>query len=257
MAHSYVVDLPVFQGPLDLLLHLVRRNEMDIYDIPIAALAGQYMETLGRLENLDLEVAGEFLVMASTLLEIKSRMLLPAPPADPDSGEPEDPRAELTRRLLEYQAFKTAADTLRGIETWNVRLFGRGGVEILSNYAVPGPMYRNGTVDSLMAALQRMLEEAASDLSMPSPLPRDRWTIPIKMRELAVLLHHNPDGVWFRETIPPNADRMEIIVTFLALLEMLKRGRIRLKQRDRWGDIRLLAVPAVDPAQMVLAEAMA
>lgn len=254
---SYVVDLPVFQGPLDLLLHLVRRNEMDIYDIPIAALADQYMESLGALEDLDLNVAGEFLVMASTLLEIKSRMLLPAPPSDPETGEPEDPRAELTRRLLEYQAFKAAAESLREIEAYNARFFGRAGVEIHSDYPFDGPIFRNGTVDGLMVALQRMLEEAATDLSMPAPLPRDRWTIPLKMRELAILLHQNPDGVWFRETIPPHADRVEIIVTFLALLEMLKRGRIRLKQRHMWADIRLLPTPAAHAPSMPLLEAMA
>jgi segregation and condensation protein A len=239
---SYVVDLPVFQGPLDLLLHLVRRNEMDIYDIPIAALADQYMATLGQMEALDLEVAGDFLVMACTLLEIKSRMLLPQPIPPAPEGECEDPRAELARRLLEYEAFKTAAESMREIEAWSARFYGRAGVEVFSEYPCDGPAYRNGTVDGLVAALQRMLADAASDLSMPPSLPRDRWTIPLKMRELAVLMHHNPDGVWFRETVPPGADRVEIIVTFLALLEMLKRGRIRMRQRVMWGDIRLLPV---------------
>lgn len=254
---GYLVDLPVFQGPLDLLLHLVRRNEMDIYDIPIAALADQYMETLGEMEDLDLNVAGEFLVMASTLLEIKSRMLLPAPPSDPETGEPEDPRAELARRLLEYQAIKTAAETLREMEAWSAKFFGRAGVEVASEYPNDGPIYKNGSVDGLVAALQRMLAEAASDLSLPAPLPRDRWTIPIKMRELAILLHHNPDGVWFTETIPSKADRVEIIVTFLALLEMLKRGRILLEQRQVWGDILLLAAPGAPVRQTTLVEALA
>lgn len=238
----YLVDLPAFQGPLDLLLHLVRRNEMDICDIPIAALAEQYMATLGQLQVLDLELAGDFLVMACTLLEIKSRMLLPPPiPPVPD-GECEDPRAELAQRLLEYEAFKTAAESMREIEGWSARFYGRGGVEVYNEYPSDGPAYRNGTVVGLVAALQRMLAQAASDLSMPASLPRDRWTIPLKMRELAVLMHHNPEGVWFRETVPPGADRVEIIVTFLALLEMLKRGRIRVRQRAMWGDIRLMPV---------------
>jgi segregation and condensation protein A len=254
---AYLVDLPVFQGPLDLLLHLVRRNEMDIYDIPIAALADQYMQTLGQMEDLDLNVAGEFLVMASTLLEIKSRMLLPVPPADPESGEPEDPRAELARRLIEYQAFKTAAESFREMEAWTAKFYGRAGAEIASDYPYDGPVYKNGSVDGLVAALQRMLAAAASDLSLPSPLPRDRWTIPIKMRELAILLHQNPDGVWFRETIPEHADRTEIIVTFLALLEMLKRGRVLMQQRSVWGDILLLTAPGAPVRQTTLVEAMA
>jgi segregation and condensation protein A len=237
----YLVELPNFQGPMDLLLHLVRRNEMDIYDIPIAVLADQYMETLASIDRLDLEVAGEFLVMASTLLEIKSRMLLPAPPPDPETGEPEDPRAELTRRLVEYQAFKAAAEQMREMEAWNSRFFGRAGQEVVEDYPNDGPPYRGGTVEGLMRAFQRLLEQAASDLSLPKDLPRDRWTIPLKMRELAVLLHHNPEGVWFWETVPSTADRTEIIVTFLAILEMLKRGRLRMRQTAAWADIRLVA----------------
>jgi segregation and condensation protein A len=239
---AYVVDLPVFQGPLDLLLHLVRRHEMDIYDIPIAALADQYMITLAEMERLDLDFAGEFLVMAATLLEIKSRMLLPAPLPDPEDGEAEDPRAELTRRLVEYQLFKEAAEQMREMEALSLRWFGRGGVEVAGDYPFDGPPYRNGTMDGLVRALQRMLVEAASDLSLPGELPRDRWTIPLKMREIAVLLHHHPEGVHFHETMEPGADRIEIIVTFLAVLEMLKRGRVQLVQDGPWGSIRLVPV---------------
>jgi segregation and condensation protein A len=236
----YLVDLPAFQGPLDLLLHLVRRHEMDIYDIPIAALADQYMASLADLDAPDLDSAGDFLVMAATLLEIKSRMLLPLPPPDPEAGEPEDPRAELTRRLVEYQAFKEAAEAMREMEAWNARFFARGATESPDDYPAEGPPYRDGTLTGLMNALQRMLERAASDLSLPGDLPRDRWTIPLKMREMTVLLHSRPDGVWFHETMEPNAARVEIIVTFLAILEMLKRGRLILKQAAPWADILIL-----------------
>jgi segregation and condensation protein A len=238
---SYLVDLPVFQGPLDLLLHLVRRHEMDIYDIPIAALADQYMASLSAMEAPDLDTAGDFLVMAATLLEIKSRMLLPAPPPDAEAGEPEDPRAELTRRLLEYQAFKEAAEAMRDMEAWNARYFARGGVESPGDYPHDDPPYRDGTLKGLMNALQRMLERAASDLSLPGDLPRDRWTIPLKMREITRLLQQQPEGVWFHETMEPRADRVEIIVTFLAILEMLKRGRLKLKQPAPWADILLMS----------------
>lgn len=236
MAVAYVVDLPVFQGPLDLLLHLVRRHEMDIYDIPIAALADQYMESIGDLSGVDLDMAGEFLVMAATLLEIKSRMLLPAPPPDPDLEE-EDPRAELSRRLVEYQVFKDAAEQMRELEARSSRLFGRGGAEVANDYPYDGPPYRNGTVEGLVRSLQRMLEEAASDLSVPGDLPRDRWTIPLKMREIAILLRRESGPVYFHETIEPGAHRIEIIVTFLAVLEMLIRGRLRLRQMEHWGAI--------------------
>jgi segregation and condensation protein A len=238
---SYLVDLPIFQGPLDLLLHLVRRHEMDIYDIPVAALADQYMASLAEMDTLDLDTAGDFLVMASTLLEIKSRMLLPAPPPDPDAEEPEDPRAELTRRLVEYEAFKEAAETMRDMEAWSARYFARGGMESPGDYPRDGPPYRDGTLNGLMNALQRMLDRAASDLSLPGDLPRDRWTIPLKMREITALLQQRRDGVWFHETMEPHADRVEIIVTFLAILEMLKRGRLRLKQDAPWADILIVS----------------
>lgn len=244
---AYVVDLPVFQGPLDLLLHLVRRHEMDIYDIPIATLADQYMESLGDLEGLDLDTAGEFLVMAATLLEIKSRMLLPAPPKADAEDEDVDPREELTRRLVEYQLFKDAAEHLRALEADSARLFGRGGAEVPEDYPYDGPPYRNGTTQGLARALQRMLEAAASDLSLPGDLPRDRWTVSLKMREISVLLREHPGGVPFHRTITPNAHRLEIIVAFLAVLEMMKRGRLRLRQDGLWGEIRLM--PAATPAE--------
>jgi segregation and condensation protein A len=237
------VNLPAFQGPLDLLLHLVRRNEMDIYDIPIATLADRYLESLATMEDLDLEVAGEFLVMATTLLEIKSRMLLPTPPRE-DLREEEDPRAELTRRLLEYEAFKEAAEQLRSLESFGLQRFLRGGMEASGDYPTDGPRYRNATPDRLWTAFQRMLEEAARDGTDPAPVARDRWTVSLKMRELGILLHRFPEGVRFHECVAPGATRLEIIVTFLAVLEMLKRGRLKLSQRRTWGDIKLVGVVA-------------
>lgn len=242
MTSPLVVDLPVFQGPLDLLLHLVRRNEMDIYDIPVATLADRYLETLATMEELDLDVAGEFLVMASTLLEIKSRMLLPSPPRD--DGEEEDPRAELTRRLLEYEAFKAAAENLRELESFGLQRFLRGGMEVAGDYPGDGPRFRNASADRLLQELQRMLDEAAREEGEPAPVARERWSVSLKMRELTALLHQYPKGVRFRECVPPGASRLEIIVTFLALLEMLKRGRVRLAQKQPWGDIKLLGVTA-------------
>lgn len=236
---AYVVDLPVFQGPLDLLLHLVRRNEMDIYDIPIALLADQYMATLAEMESLDLDVAGDFLVMASTLLEIKSRMLLPVPPKE-DGEPPEDPRAELARRLLEYEAFKIAAESLREMEMFSHTNYLRAGMESAGDYPFDGPAYRNAIPINLAIAMERLLREAAEEEGTPADLPRDRWTVPLKMREITVLLHRYPEGVWFRETIPPRACRLEIIVTFLAILELLKRARLNLKQETHWADIRLV-----------------
>src|SRR5438874_13752361 len=114
---AYAIRLPVFEGPLDLLLHLIRQNKLDIYDIPIAVVTEQYLGYLALMESLDLDVAGEFLVMAATLAEIKSRMLLPRAPAAPvDEEEGGDPREMLVQRLLEYERFKVAAEQFRVLE---------------------------------------------------------------------------------------------------------------------------------------------
>ena len=124
---TYKVKLEIFEGPLDLLLYLIKKEELDIYNIPIARLTEQYLETLNLMELLDLEVAGEFLVMAATLMQIKSKTLLPPDPAE--TAEEADPRAELVRRLLEYKAFKEAAEELRGFEGKRSGIFTRFGVE--------------------------------------------------------------------------------------------------------------------------------
>jgi segregation and condensation protein A len=241
---SYLVEIPSFQGPMDLLLHLVRRNEMDIYDIQISLLTDQYLEYLAAMDVLDLEVAGEFIVMASTLLEIKSRMLLPAPPADDAEEEYEDPRAELSRRLAEYEAIKNASEHLRELEGQNLLCFARGIRLDAGEFPSDAPVFRNATADALMAALQRVLEAAAEEAEEPGPMLRQRFSVSLKMREITGLLQRHLEGVWFHETFPPRAPRMEIIVTFLAVLELLKRGRLLLEQRAPWEEIRLVGVKA-------------
>src|SRR5579871_404729 len=148
--------LPVFEGPLDLLLHLIRENQIDIYDIPIAEITQQYLEYLALWESLDLAIAGEYLVIAATLLEIKSRLLLPSPPPADGMEEEEDPRAELVQRLLEYQRYQGTVETLRGWEEMRRQLYFRGALESPDDYLLPTP---EGEMSpgALLTALRRLL----------------------------------------------------------------------------------------------------
>lgn len=246
---GYPVTLPVFSGPLDLLLYLIRRQDIDIYDIPVAAITGQFLDYLAMMEQLDVDVAGEFLVMAATLLEIKSRMLLPRPPALlDDSEEPEeDPRAELVRKLLEYQQYKSAAGELQRLADERKRYFPR--TDIVPNLAFirPDPeLAGNPDAFSLWMALQEMLARVEAAGPMMREVARPRLTIRQQMVHILKKLTDAPEGVSFVSLVfydgreyPPT--RIEIIVTFLALLELMRLHRIFVEQSDLFGDIRIVA----------------
>jgi segregation and condensation protein A len=229
------IRLPVFEGPLDLLLHLIRQQKLDIYDIPIALVTRQYVEYLELMESLNVDLAGEFLVMAATLMEVKSRMLLPKPPPQADE-EGEDPRQELVDRLLEYQRFKEAAEVFREMEEERRRSFPRGGV---IEYE-PGPAVKidpESAAVSLLLALRRLLEEAEGREEGPPTLTRNRLTLRLKTREIWAMLQDAPDGIVFEGLFRHGGVREEIIVTFLALLELLRNGRVQVFQREPLGPI--------------------
>ena len=177
----YKVTLGVFEGPLDLLLHLIRSNEIDIYDIPIAEVTEQYLSYLSLMESLDLEVAGEWLVMAATLLEIKSRMLLPDDPKEELEEEAVDPREELVERLIEYEKFKGAAEVFREREAEQAKVFGRGAVEL--DYDLrPEFDLSNITAVDLLAALQRILSDI--DEEPVTRIQRRNVSVRMRMREI-------------------------------------------------------------------------
>lgn len=230
--------LPTFEGPLDLLLHLIRENKIDIYDIPIAAITQQYLDYLARWEALDLAVAGEYVVMAATLMEIKSRMLLPRLPA-PDTEEEEDPRAELVQRLLEYQKYQATVETLRSREEQRQRLYFRASQENPEDYLLPiekGAM--NATV--LWKALQRVLSRAGIEeepiLVLP---PRRRVGLRTKMAEILRILRVQAEGLAFDALFERPFCRYDIVLTFLALLELLRQGKVRAEQTEPLGEIML------------------
>jgi segregation and condensation protein A len=237
MTHS--IRLAVFEGPLHLLLHLIRAQKLEIYDIPIASVTEQYLEYLALMEELNLDVAGEFLVMAATLMEIKSRLLLPRPPREP-SGEEEgpDPREELVRRLLEYERYQRVVEDLRALEQQARASFPRAPAE-----APPLPGLQEVSADALLGAMRRMLTEHADGNGREGPVVRvRREPLNLKARVIEVWqrVRGARDPVPFDELLPPERrSRRQIIVTFLAILELLRDRRIMAWQEGPRGRILL------------------
>jgi segregation and condensation protein A len=236
----YTIKLPVFEGPLDLLLHLIREHKIDIYDIPIACITEQYLAYLALMEALDLEVAGEFVVMAATLLEIKSRMLLPRPPSEEPEEEGADPREELVQRLLEYEQYKAAAGQFRALEAVSLRIFTREPEE---NEPLDVPLEELTPAD-LVRALERMLAGLSQGEGEVTALQREKINLRLRMREVWAALTGWEGPMPFRALFeilgsgPPS--RLEIVVTFLAVLELLRGGRVRVQQSRALAEIYLL-----------------
>ncbi|MDI6827082.1 MAG: segregation/condensation protein A [Armatimonadota bacterium] len=229
------IKLPIFEGPLDLLLHLIREHKLNIYDIPIVEVTEQYLRYLWLMESLDLNIAGEFFVMAATLLEIKSRMLLPNPVSEEEGDEGVDPRAELVERLLEYERYKKAAETLRAFEDNRQKVFWRLTDELESYDAPVIPL--NLEAMDLILALQKMLAEIGEGSEEVTSLERRKITLRMKMSEVLRKVRNMPEGINFRELFIAKPTRVEIIITFLALLELLRLGKIKIKQKQALGDI--------------------
>ncbi len=223
------VRLENFEGPLDLLLYLIRRDDLNIYDIPIAQITQEYLSYLDLIKELNLETAGEFLVMASTLMQIKAQMLLPSPEGEQAEGP--DPRTELVNKLLEYQRYKEAASMLTVYNERAKDIFYR---------QVPPPFSKDEFILSastfdLMAAFQRVLDEAPKEVSQ---ILRDEIPLEVKIRHILDLLAEN-ESIAFEQLFEPGARRLEMVVTFMALLELIRQKQITARQSDVFGPIRL------------------
>ncbi|MGH7543082.1 MAG: segregation and condensation protein A [Gemmatimonadota bacterium] len=230
-----------FEGPLDLLVYLVRKNEVDVYDIPIALITAQFLEYLESMGPERLEGAGEFLLMAATLLRIKARMLLPRP-APLDDEDVEDPRRELVTMILEYQQFREVADQLKEREAAQSAVYGRAdaGAELaeLSGDDVDEEPGRRVTLGDLLQAFAAVMEEAARDrVHRLEPIG---VTIEEKVRFVRERLRRE-GRTSFGELFVAGEPRSHWIVTFVALLEMAREGEIRLRQGDRFGEIHVYA----------------
>jgi segregation and condensation protein A len=234
---AYSVKLESFEGPVDLLIHLIKKNEVNIYDIPIARITSQYLEYVGMMQEMNLDTVGEFLVMAATLIHIKSKMLLPRPDPAQDEVE-EDPRDALVRRLLEHQKFKAAAEllheraVLRGAQ-W-IRPDGRVAEIAGDEYAYDPEI----EVDlfSLLAAFRGVLERSKQRPRVL--LPREELSTEVRIEQLLAMLSET-DACGFEELFEEDHTRGALIGTFLALLEMIRLKLIRVFQTTQFGPIRV------------------
>jgi segregation and condensation protein A len=235
------VHLDNFEGPLDLLIHLIRKNELNIYDIPIALITRQYLDTIQLMQELNLDVAGEYLVMAATLIHIKSKMLLPRPDtAAGVDGEVEDPRDALVRRLLEHQKFKAAAELLHEREQLRAAQWQRPDERVAQ---IAGDEYEPELeVDlySLLTAFQAVIQRAKHRPTVM--LPPEQVPVEVRIEQLlARLSEHEAYG--FDELFSDVNDRAGLIVTFLALLEMIRLKLVRVFQSGSFGPIRVYKRP--------------
>ena len=234
---AYPVKLEHFEGPLDLLLHLIKKHELDIYDIPIALITRQYLEYIGIMDELQLDVAGDFLVMAATLIHIKSRSLLPRPAPEQEDPE-EDPREALVRRLIEHQKFKAAAELLHDRETVRSAQWGRPDERIASLAGEGLDKEPELEVDlfSLMTAFKAVVERAKQ--RPVTYLPMEQMSIEQRIEQLARRLD-GVEALGFEDLFEDVAQRADLIVTFLAILEMIRLKVLRVFQTGAGGPIRV------------------
>jgi len=227
---TYRVRLEMFEGPLDLLLYLIQVNEIDIYDIPITKITEEYLACLATMQELDLEVAGEFLVIAATLIQIKSRMLIPAEELEGEDLPQEDPRKELVERLLEYRRFKEAALTLDEFESRQQLLYTRPGE--LSPPVPEGPLEvsLSELLRAFAAIVQRAPQETVLEIAPEAITVSERMVMLIDRLALESPLP-------FTALFDTSGIRSKLIATFLALLELLRRGLVRARQSEPEGEI--------------------
>src|SRR6267378_876354 len=235
---EYKVKFEVFEGPLDLLLYLIKKEEVDIYEVNLTSLATQFIEYIETMRILDLDIAGEFLVMAATLMYIKSRELLPVDQQvqteEEDDGE--DPRWELIRQLVEYKKFKDAAAQLHELEIRQEGIFPRlpSKLEFASE---PAPVRGEVSIFDLVNAVNSVLKRF-NQREDPRDIFEDKWTVSEKIEQLMRLVVEGPT-LKFSELFADATSRSEVVVTFLALLELIRLKQLAAVQREPFGDIEI------------------
>ncbi|MEH7545678.1 MULTISPECIES: segregation/condensation protein A [Bacillaceae] len=244
----YKVKIDAFEGPLDLLLHLINRLEIDIYDIPVAEITEQYLLYIQTMSELQLDVASEFLVMAATLLAIKSKMLLPKheeviDEVDQEISYDDDPRDELVERLIEYRKYKEAAHDLKTLEEERGLMYTKPPSD-LSDFTKginPERTELNVSLYDMLAAFQKLLRRKKLQRPMATKIARQEISIEKRMNEIMDELHQLQGRKNFNDLFP-NPRKDHIVVTFLAILELIKRKAIDVDQKENFGDIFVEAV---------------
>ncbi|MCK5724431.1 MAG: segregation/condensation protein A [Gammaproteobacteria bacterium] len=235
---DYEVKLEIFEGPLDLLLHLINKNEVDIFDIPIATITDQYLGYLELMKTFNINVAGDFLVMASTLIHIKSKMLLPGSHED---EEEEDPRTEIMRPLLEYMQFKEMAEAFSEREILDRDVFARTVTPYFQDGVTGEEPELDVSLFQLIDAFKRIVDQRLPGAKLT--VQHEQWSVKDKT-ELIIARLKEKGAIFFREIFSEDRTVSEFIVTFLALLELVHMGLVKVLQPTSEGDIRL--IPSFD-----------
>ncbi|WP_243290115.1 segregation/condensation protein A [Bacillus sp. FJAT-47783] len=247
---EYLVKIDAFEGPLDLLLHLINRLEIDIYDIPVSEITGQYVAYIHTMQELELDVASEYLVMAATLLSIKSRMLLPQQEEtlmDDVPVEEEDPREELVNRLIEYRKYKEAAIKLKAKEEERAQVFTKPPSD-LSDFAINEQVVKQQsdvTIYDMIGAFQKMLRRKKLQKPLSTRITRQEIPIEKRMNEIIEDLRINRVKRHFYDLFPAH-QKEYLVVTFLAILELMKKQYIHIEQERNFSDIYIYGSEKID-----------
>ena len=239
---SYKIKIDAFEGPLDLLLHLINRLEIDIYDIPVAEITEQYVAYIHTMKELELDIASEYLVMAASLLAIKSKMLLPKHEEEWDEDEEdylmEDPRDELVTQLLEYKKYKEAADEFKNMEAERALLFTKPPID-LSPFTDETKLERKDLDVSLydmLSAFQKLMRRKKLKRPLQTRITRQEITIDKRIQELKDYLKEKREKILFTSLFETE-DKGQIVVTFLAVLELMRQNEIQVEQTNNFEDI--------------------
>jgi segregation and condensation protein A len=248
----YHVKIDTFEGPLDLLLHLINRLEIDIYDIPMSEITDQYLIYIKTMKELHLDVASEYLVMAATLLAIKSKMLLPKHEElivddDMEINYEEDPRDELVERLIEYRKYKEAAEDLKGLEEERNLMFSKPPSDLseLSKDVQVEKVEINVTIYDMLGALQKMMRRKKLQKPLATKIARQEISIEKRMEEILFELKSIKGRKSFYELFP-FPQKEHIVVSFLAILELMKRREIQIEQEQNFAEIFVMSLEGVE-----------
>ncbi|MFP6662990.1 MAG: segregation/condensation protein A [Deltaproteobacteria bacterium] len=247
MSEAYSVKLEQFEGPLDLLLHLTKKHEIDLYNLSVSEVTDQYLAYMAAADDLNLDLAGEFLVMAATLIYLKSRALLPPEEREElEDEEPIDPELQLLEQLREHERFRKVGEALAAREVLGRDIFERTVVEMQAGRFLepPKPM----VVDDLLGALQRMLDRRSRNLV--HQVQGERLSLRDGVESVVEQLRARP-RMRFEELFPEDASRLRIVVTFLAILELVKAGAVTATQSESHAEIDILLVRDIDADEIM------
>ncbi|MDR5658164.1 segregation/condensation protein A [Serpentinicella sp. ANB-PHB4] len=241
---AYKIKIEAFEGPFDLLFHLIDKNKVDLYDIPINQITEQYLSYLNKMKQLDLDITSEFLIMAATLIEIKSKMLLPQEKSNLIEEDEEDPREELVRKMVEYKKYKEIAKQFKIREEKNNKVFYKKKEEILIEETNSEDQFQQVEINDLLKAFQKIINSPKSNSSNTSinfrSMKRDTITIEEKMKDILYLLNDNSQ-ISFSKCFSNHSDKIDLITTFLAVLELIKSKKIIVCQNSLFCDIKILS----------------